>query len=308
MRLAFLAVIALFFCQGWSQSKASDSLSYYETSGDYFKGIRYAERISPKLVKSGNFKRFAEVSIAQSKLHWLLSDSQSAIPHLFNSLKIAEKNRAGVAQVMLLQQIGRMYEKIYDLTAAQKYVRLSMKKAYEVRHDSLIGSVSQSMYGIYSEIQNDSAWYYLKRSNSFLRKDGSMESLFTIQNNLFAFYAKQSNWPTAKIHIDSAMYFLKKHVSRKSQRSGHMNLAVYYITAENNYKKAEDAYQHVIATITDTLSSEVCDLYWTYADILKHNGKFNEAFRYMDKATIIRDYIYDKKLSSNIRTLEMKYN
>ncbi|RZJ67585.1 MAG: tetratricopeptide repeat protein [Flavobacterium sp.] len=294
---------------GYSQKKNSgvDSVAYYIEELLFAKGLKLAEPQVQTLLAEKKYKLYTERTVQISEIYYGLGDNGKSLDYLFTALKILQKQAQSRNEITILRQIGNLYSRMQHNDRALRYFRSALRKAREIKHDSLAESFNQSFFKVHFDMESDSIEFFVKKTMLFAKTTESPVNLYKAYNNYFVYYQTLKNTDLEKKYIDSSEHYAKLLKSTDFIRTTLTNKAGYYYDLDD-YLSAKKTYDEMFRiNKNDTLNIEVGYAYYTYADILFRLGDYKNAYMYADKAANNFDYNYNERLTKKVADIAASY-
>jgi signal transduction histidine kinase len=284
-----------------------DSVALYTAIGSFQKALIHSEILTARFLKNKQYKQLSAVSIQQASIYNLLGDSEKAVSILSKTLKLIQSKNEKFWEIILIKKIAEIYTSEKEYNSAKNNLLLALRKSEKIKNDSLSNRINQSLFTIHLVIKSDSSLYYLQKTTTYYKKNGSDLSLYRLYRNRFYYYKAKTNLKLAKTSIDSSVYYAKKILPKNRIILALSNLANYQINTEGDYKKAKETYLEIFKYSDQTHTIENAEYYFNFGKVLDYLGDYKEANQYLLEAAKIKDSIYKKDLVNAVDEVELKY-
>lgn len=242
----------------------------YAKQGDYEKAIAYCLK-SLKLREASNDMRSIAFSLNNLGVYYIeLGNFELALKYYQKALDLREKigDKNGIA--LVLNNIGNTYFELKDYDRAAEYFERSRELIIELKDERILISNLIALAGIMTEQKKDlkKAESYLQEAYEIGRKLGVNYQLDQVRLELASIYVESDEF-------DKAEYFLKETIADKDPDHDLNTLAdAYKIFLHLNLKKADK----------------------------------DEALKYMEKYTQLKDRIFSRETALKIAELQTSYD
>lgn len=304
-----LLLVSNGFCFGFSsQNPKSDSIAFYVEKNHYKKALQLANTTIASSLKTKNYQKYFDASIAKSEIYFKLHENDKAFKVLFDALFIADKQKLTSSKTTILLRIAWSYSTLENNDAAKKYNAIGRKLAISNNDVKTEAEFNRQSFKIYSGINSDSAFYYLKALQKNIKKFKTTKLLYELHNNYFAYYSFINKPELAKKHLDSSYFFAKK-LGKKELAIAYTNLGYHYLIVEKDYKKGEQHYlKQLQLSPNDTSSTEVTTAYLNLSYAYEQSKDYKNANIYLNKYINGTEAKYNQQLNDNIKDIETKYS
>lgn len=235
--------------------------------------------------------------LALGSTYNLMNDFGTAVEHLIEGLRIAEK--LNDKQLILKGYIGlgNMYSYSQQTTLGKGMYLKGLKIAEEIGNDIDKATLLNNLGAIsYRESHLDpvhlrmSASYFLKAMD-ILEKRGEKEPLIDKYNNLGLLYCDMGK-------PDSALFYLAKSKVIIDQNNAPDYLITYYnylgriLELKKDFKKAEEAYLNSLKESRNLNDAEwVYENYLSIAGLYESKEDYRNAFEYYRRYSLLKDSV-----------------
>lgn len=308
-KILILFFISLSFqCFSQSFEKSIDSIDFYINTKNFIKGLDLSEKKSKEYLSQKDYEKYCLIILKKSTIYFLLNDKEKSFQNLFQVLKITDEQNLLKIKIQTLEDIGHRYAAILDYDKAIDYYHKSIALAKKNKITDQNSFVYQRIYAVYFESNSDSAFYYLEKVMKDTRKSGSDKKFADSYNNYFSYYNSRQQYDLAKKYLDSSLIFAKRSKNNYIISTALNNLGCHYMIVEKDYRKAIDEFERVIKlNPTDTLSSQMADIYLNLSYGYEMVGDYKNAHDYLNKWSTLNENIYQGNLKQAINDVETKY-
>ncbi|MFC6095068.1 ATP-binding protein [Flavobacterium qiangtangense] len=297
-----------FQCFSQSFEKSIDSIDFYINTKNFIKGLDLSEKRSKEYLSQKDYEKYCLIILKKSTIYFLLNEKEKSFQNLFQVLKITDEQNLLKIKIQTLEDIGHRYATILDYKKAIDYYHKSIALAKKNKITDQNSFVYQRIYAVYFESNSDSAFYYLEKVMKDTRKSGSDKKFADSYNNYFSYYNSRQQYDLAKKYLDSSLIFAKRSKNNYIISTALNNLGCHYMIVEKDYRKAINEFEKVIKlNSTDTLSSQIADIYLNLSYGYEMVGDYKNAHDYLNKWSTLNENIYQGNLKQAINDVETKY-
>jgi len=216
----------------------------------------------------------------------------------YNNLRAEIDMNIGV----LLEQTGSFDEALTYLFGSLEFYQND--ESYDLQNLLQAYSSIGIVYGRQEKL--DSALFYLNEALSLAEINNLNIDQGALLNNLGAIYYKMEDMDSALYYYESSLVIFDEIESNKGVAIAKLNIAQIY-TAEKKFKEAETLFLESKEIFEKTGALfYLKDLYLNYTDLLKEQGRFEEAFNYSLLYSDLNDSLMSKELITKINAVESR--
>ncbi len=236
-----------------------------------------------------------------------------AIDYYLQSLKLAEEIGDRLRIATALVNIGGVYfNKSSTFDLAQSYYLQSLPISEELDDHEAIGTVTVNLGEIYLERGNrdskniDTALYYFDRALVAYQQSKGGNIPYAL-NSLGKAWAIKGDYKNAENYQKQAIELAKSNNAR-------LEIAISLIGLGNTYKQfrkfnlAIEAYKEALDNAENINATyQIKESYEGLANCYAKLGIFNEAYKYQNLLTNIKDTLYNADLEKNMETATLNF-
>jgi len=235
-------------------------------------------------------------------------DDQTAIEYYLESLKVSEEIGDKLRVTTALVNIGAVYfNKKRSHELALKYYGRALPLSRELGDFEAMGTVSVNMGEIFLENDDlDSALAYFESATDAYEKSKSVKLAYAL-NNIGKVYVKRNEYNKA-IETQKEAYKIAENLDAK------LEMAQAQIGLGNSYDQLGNTSLAIVAFLKAeeiageiNADNELKDAYKGLANEYARLHDFDNAYKYKDLYSAIKDTLYNAEMDKRIQALSLNY-
>lgn len=298
------------------RSKANDStglgLSYnfigyiHWIVSDFDSAVYYFEKALSIRNKLPNIAHRATTynNLGTVYYNWSLYDK--ALDHYLHSLEYQkkEKNNSGIARC--LSNIGLVYKETAQNEKAIEYYRESLPYAIASNQVQTIGYAYNCLGTAFSDVNKDSALFYLKKSLDIYQSGNDTVGLALANQGIGNFYLDNKDSKNAKIYFEQMLHMAQSENVPMRVARAYKGLGQAYFL-ENNLLTAKEYFEKsILIGEKSSLKFILRDAYGSLSEIYERLGNIEKAFIALKQYNKYKKDIDDEGMQKRLLDLKNK--
>lgn len=233
---------------------------------------------------------------------------ETAIENFMNAARIFENLSKRESLADTYSSIGGCFSDLDNYKSSLEYNNKALQLRQQIKNDDLISSSLNNIGFVYYRAgKPDSAINYLSRSLQMMKAGKDSDELVLTLQNLGASWAKKGQLDKGERYILRSLKIAENYKQSEEYVRGKEDLAEIYL----EQKKYAQALSAINVTIDTAAKSKLLDLlqraYMVKYNIYKQSGDYKNALLYADKASELKDIIFNAKRDRAITDKQTKY-
>lgn len=236
--------------------------------------------------------------------NWSLYDK--ALDHYLHSLEYQkkEKNNSGIARC--LSNIGLVYKETAQNEKAIEYYRESLPFAVASNQVQTIGYAYNCLGTAFSDVNKDSALFYLKKSLDIYQSGNDTVGLALANQGIGNFYLDNKDPQNAKIYFEQMLRMAQSENVPMRVARAYKGLGQAYLL-ENNLPTAKEYFEKsILIGEKSSLKFILRDAYGNLSEIYERLGNLEEAFIALKQYNKYKKDIDDEGMQKRLLDLKNK--
>lgn len=233
---------------------------------------------------------------------------ETAIDNFVNAARIFESISKKESLAATYSSIAGCFSDLDNYKSSLEYNIKALRLRQQIKNDDLISSSLNNIGFVYYRAgKPDSAINYLSRSLQMMKVGKDSDELVLTLQNLGASWAKKGQLDKGERYILRSLKIAENYKQSEEYVRGKEDLAEIYL----EQKKYAQALSAINVTIDTAAKSKLLDLlqraYTVKYNIYKQSGDYKNALLYADKASELKDIIFNAKRDRAITDKQTKY-
>ena len=296
------------YIKGLAEAQKSTGMGHY-FQGNYINALVSWQQASKTYESAGNKLGVANMLNNLGAVHFNQGDDSKAIEYYLQSLQVSEELGDKLRIATALVNIGAVYfNKKVTHDMSLRYYQQSLPLSEELGDYDAIGTASVNMGLIYLERQEiDSAQFFFEKALDAYRQSRFGNVPYAL-NSLGKAYALRSDYANAIRYQQEAYQLAESIDARLEMTQASLGLA-------NTYKMKGDIESAISSFLeAKSIAEEINvgyqmkDAYEGLAAIYAEIEDFNNAFKYQNMLTNIKDTLYDAEMDKRIQSMTLSFD
>ena len=237
-----------------------------------------------------------------------ICDYEKAHAYFIDSVKIAEEMQDEKNLAFGLNNIGIILFRLKKFEKALDYYNRSLKIKLKIDNKASVSTTYNNIGLIYHNLKNyDEALKYFKKSMKIDKEIDNRHAICRELNNIGLVWKFKGDLKKSLKSFQDSYKESKKIEYKKGMASALSNIATHHLTAGNNDKALEKAFEGKSLANDIHSNNHLIYFYTTILEAYEKKKDYKNAVKYYKKYTELKDKILSDDSSNKILEMQIKY-